>query len=522
MILNLTTPQCTGRHAMGKGRRSFKKKPDDDVGQDNEKPLSKIELFYKKPVYLILTGIALLGLALRFFDLGKESLWLDEAASYYISNSTSIAGVWTSAFNDHHPPLHFIMLWAVRLLGSNEFWLRFPSACAGAATIVVIFFLGREIANEKVGLISALLLAVAPIHIYYSQEARMYAFAVLFITIAYYAFFKACNNRQWYFWTLFGIACAAAFYSHFYTGFAIITLFIGYFIIRIKEFNFSQRQGTNGSLNSIIPSDFKSFIIGGAVALILVIPIISSFLNQSQHFLAHTFNWGLSFWSIPYATFSAFSFSNEIVAIFFIFLMLAGLWLMWRLNKYKAITLGFFLIIPVIISMYMSNSIPFNVRYHLYLITLFLVIVGVGIERLSWFLNKNNGIYIVLVLILLFSVVPLSDYYSSLHKEDWRDFSLNLQKITQPGDIIVPLPNYMSMPLEYYYNNQSDRTVIKLISSDETGFTSLSNETGNIYFVVTWDIQAADPSGFALQYLSDHTQQQLGSLPGISLLKKVR
>jgi hypothetical protein len=78
------------------------------------------------------------------------------------------------------------------------------------------------------------------------------------------------------------------------------------------------------------------------------------------------------------------------------------------------------------------------------------------------------------------------------------------------------------MPLEYYYSNQSDRTVIKLISSDETGFTSISNETGNVYFVVTWDIQAADPSGYSLQYLSDHTQKQLGSIPGISLFKKVR
>jgi mannosyltransferase len=520
MILNFTAPQCTGRHSMGK-RGSFKKKPDDNIGRDNEKPLSKIILFYKKPAYLILTGIALLGLALRFFNLGNESLWLDEAASYFISNSTTIAGVWTSAFNDHHPPLHFIMLWVVRLLGSNEFWLRFPSACAGAATIVVIFFLGREIANEKVGLISALLLAVAPIHIYYSQEARMYAFAVLFITIAYYTFFKACKSRQWYDWTLFGIACAAAFYSHFYTGVATITLFIGYFIIRIKEFNFSRQQGTSGSINSILPTDFKFIIIGGAVAFILVIPIIGSFFNQSQYFLARTFNWGLSFWSIPFATFSAFVFSNEIVAIFFIILMIIGLLLTWQLNKYKAIVLGFFLIIPVIVSMYMSNTIPFNVRYHLYLITLFLVVVGIGIERLAEFLNKNNGIYIALVLIILFSVVPLSGYYSSLHKEDWRDFSLNLQKITQPGDIIVPLPNYMSMPLEYYYSNQSDRTVIKLISSDETGFTSLSNETGNVYFVVTWDIQAADPSGYSLQYLSDHTQQ-LGSLPGISLFKKVR
>ena len=81
----------------------------------------------------------------------------------------------------------------------------------GVATVVVIFFLAREITNEKVGLISAILLAVSPFDIYYSQEARMYAFAVLFVALAYYAFFKACKSRQWFDWTLFGVACALHF-----------------------------------------------------------------------------------------------------------------------------------------------------------------------------------------------------------------------------------------------------------------------------------------------------------------------
>jgi 4-amino-4-deoxy-L-arabinose transferase-like glycosyltransferase len=503
-------------------RGTAKKKVGDRIERDDSKAITQIEPFYKKAVYLVLSAIVLLGFLLRFFDLGKESLWLDEAVTYYNTNATSIGDVLTAAYNDRSPPLHFIALWGVRLLGSSEFWLRFPSACAGIVTIVVIFFLAREIADEKAGLISALLLAVSPFAIYYSQEARFYAFAVFFVTVAYYAFFKACKSRQWYDWALFGVACAAAFYSHFYTGFATITLFIGYFIIRLKEFDFSKWSGKMGSINAIIPNDFKLYVFGGTVAFLLVIPIIGSFLHQNQYWLTRTFNWGLSFWSIPFATFSAFSFSNEIVAIFFIILMIAGLWMTWRLNKYSAITLGFCLFVPVIISMYLSSSIPFNVRYHMYLITIFLVIVGIGIGRLVEFLNKDKGVYAALVLIILLSVVPLSGYYSNLHKEDWRGFSANLQKITQPGDIIVPLPGYMVYPLQYYYSNQSDKTFLKDIAYNEAGFKSLENETGSVYFVVTWDIQAADPSGYSLQYLKENAQQQSASIPGINLLKKVR
>jgi len=521
IIINITSLHWTGINSMGK-RGSSNKKPSEGIEQDNAKAFAQTEPFYKKAVFLVLSAIVILGFVLRFLDLGKESLWLDEAVTYYNTNSTSIGDVWTAAYNDRSPPLHFIALWGVRLFGSNEFWLRFPSAIAGTVTIIVIFFVAREIANEKVGLISALLLAVSPFHIFYSQEARFYAFAVLFVAVAYYAFFKACNSRKWYDWTLFGVACAAAFYSHFYTSFAIITLFIGYFIIRIKEFDFSRWNGKNNSIKAVIPNDFKLFIFGGAVAFILVIPIISSFLHQNQYFSTHTFNWGLGFWSIPFVTFSSFSFSNEMVAIFFVLLMIAGLWLIWRLNKYSAITLGFCLFIPVIISMYLSSSIPFNVRYHMFLITIFLVLVGIGIGSLADLMNKNYGVYVTLILILLLSVVPLSSYYSNLHKEDWRGFSGNLEKITHPGDIIVPLPNYMVNPLQYYYSNQSDGTFIKLISPDEAGFNSLTNETGNVYFVVTWDIQAADPSGYSVQYLNDYTQQQSGSVPGIYFLKKVQ
>ncbi|MEN6442142.1 MAG: glycosyltransferase family 39 protein [Methanoregula sp.] len=503
-------------------RGSYKKKPVEQADQDNEESFNQTKPFYKKPVYLVLSAIILLAFILRFFDLGKESLWLDEASSYYLTNVTSPGEVWTNAFNDRHPPLFNLALWAVRILGSNEFWLRFPSACAGVATVVVIFFLAREITNEKVGLISALLLAVSPFDIYYSQEARMYAFAVLFVALAYYAFFKSCRSRQWYDWTLFGVACAAAFYSHFYTSFAIITLFIGYFIMRMKEFDFSKWSGKIGSVNSMLPSDFKLFIFGDLVALVFVLPIIGSFLHQSEYFSGHIFNWGLDIWSIPFVTFSSFSFSNDIVAIFFIVLMAVGIWLIWRSNKCTAITLGILLFIPIIISMYMSSSIPFNVRYHLYLITIFLVIVGIGIERLVGYVNKNKGVYVALTLIILLSIMPLATYYSNFQKEDWRGFSSNLETITKPGDIVVPLPSYMIQPLKYYYSNQSDGTFIKYINDyNATGFNSLNNETGAVYFVVTWDIQAADPSGYSLQYLNSHTQQQPGSVAGIYLLKKV-
>ena len=129
---------------------------------------------------------------------------------------------------DHHAPFYFVIVWFVHFLGSSEFWLRIPSAVAGIATIIVVYYLGKEVVNEKVGLFAALLLAVAPYHIYYSQEARMYTFTTLFVTLAYYLFFKASHEKDGRYWIAMWLCCAAAFYTHFYTGFVTIPLIIGY------------------------------------------------------------------------------------------------------------------------------------------------------------------------------------------------------------------------------------------------------------------------------------------------------
>jgi hypothetical protein len=79
----------------------------------------------------------------------------------------------------------------------------------------------------------------------------------------------------------------------------------------------------------------------------------------------------------------------------------------------------------------------------------------------------------------------------------------------------------MYLPLSYYYDNSTDGTYYRNFALDESGFRTLDNSTGSVYFVVTWDINAADPTGYSVQYLNQHATQQQGSVPGIYLLKKI-
>ena len=448
----------------------------------------------------LLLYITILGAVLRFYNLGFNSLWLDEAATFVNVNTGSFAQMWTNVFNDHHAPLFFIVEWLVHFINSTEFWLRVPSVLAGIATILVIYFLGKEVANEKVGLVAALLLAVSPYHIYYSQEARMYTFTTLFVTLAYYLFFRASKSEDGRYWVLMWLSCAAAFWTHYYTGFVTVPLVIGYFLLRDTK-------------------NFKWFLAGGVGAFVLVLPVLTSFVNQAAYLGGNVYTWGLPALLVPLATVQSFSFQNELVAVLSLLLAVLGIWLAYKKSVVVGVTLGIFLLVPILISMVMSSSIPFNVRYHIYLLPLFLVIASIGIERITRIWNNRNALFAAVFLIFVAALIVLPPYYSSYTKEDWRGFSAGLAQTTSIGDVVVVIPGYMQMPLTYYYSNTTDSTILLTANTVE----DLQNIAPDrkIFYVVTGDLNAVDPSGVVWSWLQENTKP-LGQHTGITLFVKER
>ena len=136
-----------------------------------------------RPWTIAFWSLTLLALALRLFRLGENSFWIDEIASLRII-SVPLGEVSSSALlhNAFEPPLFF---WMIHVLtgwvGVSEVSLRVISAVAGALTIPVMWLFAREVTDrEEVGALAAFLLALNPLHLWYSQEARPYALMVLF------------------------------------------------------------------------------------------------------------------------------------------------------------------------------------------------------------------------------------------------------------------------------------------------------------------------------------------------------
>jgi uncharacterized membrane protein len=142
----------------------------------------------RKLTKFTLPAVLVLAFLMRIIGV-NQSLWLDEATSALVAKM-SLSQIFGHFLpGDFHPPFYYLFLkvWSMAF-GFSEVALRIPSVIFGVLTVLLIYLIGRKIFNEKVALISSLLLATSGLHIYYSQEARMYGLATLLVSLAVYLF----------------------------------------------------------------------------------------------------------------------------------------------------------------------------------------------------------------------------------------------------------------------------------------------------------------------------------------------
>ena len=169
-----------------------------------------------KTYYLLFAGIIAVGLFLRLYQLGDDELWLDEAMTGFIALTRDWLDYLRIANN---PPLYFIMQrgWC-DLVTCNEFGLRLSSALFGVLFIVIAGILCRRLYGRKVALAVALVAAVSPIHVYYSQEARVYvvlmAVLLLFLSLQWRVIREGAGTGRL---ILLFLTCLVALFLHYFS-----------------------------------------------------------------------------------------------------------------------------------------------------------------------------------------------------------------------------------------------------------------------------------------------------------------
>lgn len=170
-----------------------------------------------------IAGLTALGAAVRFASLGLQSYHHDEV----ITAARVIPGSFRHMLeqvraSESNPPLYYVLAWGwAKAFGTAEVGLRSLSAVFGVATIPVAYFAGRELASRHAGVLAAALVAVNPMLIWYSQEARSYAALVFFGAVSFVFFVRALRTRAGRDLALWALASALALCSHYFAFFAV-------------------------------------------------------------------------------------------------------------------------------------------------------------------------------------------------------------------------------------------------------------------------------------------------------------
>ena len=150
--------------------------------------------------------------------LPTRGIWLDEATS--ITQAQMPLGKLLDSLRttDVHPPLHHLMLWVLaHTLGTSELVMRTPSIIAGAILVPVLYALGRELYDERAGLLAGAMGAFAPFLVWYSQEARMYGLFMLFAALAMLGQLRAIRRNERRDWALYGVATALLIWTQYFS-----------------------------------------------------------------------------------------------------------------------------------------------------------------------------------------------------------------------------------------------------------------------------------------------------------------
>jgi uncharacterized membrane protein len=171
----------------------------------------------------VLAAVVAVAAVLRFWRLGSQALWYDELSTVRVvqvrlldlyAQITSLEGT---------PPLYFASEWVwIRVFGRGDAALRASSALLGTLTVVVVYALLVELRQtRRTARTAAVLVALNPLLIWYSREARAYSLFAFIVACSLLCLARALRRRNPVDHLLWGLVAVAAFTTHYFAPFVL-------------------------------------------------------------------------------------------------------------------------------------------------------------------------------------------------------------------------------------------------------------------------------------------------------------
>lgn len=391
--------------------------------------------------------ILLISVFLRFYHLTFQSLWLDELHTMLQAKPS---GSFKDLYNfllccDQHPPLFYLTTkFLFSLFGHTEFVARSLAATTGTLCVLVLYFLGKELANNAVGLTAAAFLAINFYGISYSQEARMYMPALLFVIVSFLFLVKTFNQPNKFNAGLYGISALLMIYMHFSCLFVLVAQ-----VVAITIFWWSVKESRLMLLKLLLPAF--------CIIMLLYLPALNILKQVS----------GIkSFWIQPVNSnfaseyfFEFFGNSGILVPFLILFLLFYFLRLQnigqsnpQNSTPLEFIVLSSWIFITLLIPYFKSiTSLPMLVpRYVITVLPAFLLMLAIGVQTISNKLIKGMviGMFFLASLLDLFFV---KKYYATITKTQFREATAY---IASNNSLQLPIINLLTAWQTQYYTNK--------------------------------------------------------------------
>ncbi|MBW2602834.1 MAG: glycosyltransferase family 39 protein [Deltaproteobacteria bacterium] len=151
-----------------------------------------VKIEFEKVFPFLFSLIILTGFLIRYSFIGHESLWPDEALYLFIAKNLSLNPLKIidesgKTFFKNPPLFMYLLSFVFRLIGGTSIKIaHLVTVLMDTGTIILIGYIGSCLYNKKVGLLSAALLAVNPLHVWISTRILTDVPLVFFIYLSLY------------------------------------------------------------------------------------------------------------------------------------------------------------------------------------------------------------------------------------------------------------------------------------------------------------------------------------------------
>lgn len=393
--------------------------------------------------------LTVIAAALRFFRLGSEGVWLDEAFSVWMAR-LPIADLlaWIVRI-DQHPPLYYLLLHGWLRLGDGEAAIRSLSALLSTATVPIFYFTARRLLRSPaVACAAALLLAVSPFHVRFAQEARMYALLTFNVALALLAvayLLTGDQRRRW--WALYVVFAWLTLLTH-----NTAILFLVAINLAAGVAAWTPRETADGAL--ILPSR-RGWLWAQAMVVLLWLPWGAAFVMQARAV-------DREFWIQP-PTLETVTSALETFASAFLpaarrWALLGGLVALGmgvaalRARRRLLWFLLALFLTPFVLELLVSLRRPIFYDRTLIWTTLPLMIVAAAaLAPARW---KGAGVILgagAMAVLIAGNLFSLSWYYNSFHKEQWREAAAWVNQRASEDDLLLFNATWVQIPFDYYF-----------------------------------------------------------------------